>query len=212
MINNITEKINIIYNRLSIRYNSKIELNYTSSIELLIATMLSVQCTDKVVNRVTDKLFKKYKNIYDYANADITELKNDIKAVGLFNKKAENIINSCKTIIKEYNSKVPNSLDDLIKLNGVGRKIANIVLSNIYNINEGIAIDTHMLRINYRLGIITSNKYANQAERELMKILPRNLWNEYTYLIINHGRLICLARKPKCDICFLNDICSKNGF
>ena len=136
LCNNITEKINIIYNRLSIRYNSKIELNYTSSIELLIATMLSVQCTDKVVNRVTDKLFKKYKNIYDYANADITELKNDIKAVGLFNKKAENIINSCKTIIKEYNSKVPNSLDDLISvLTGLGYKNNDIkkVLVNIDN-------------------------------------------------------------------------------
>lgn len=201
----------IIFDRLNKQYNSSIELEYSKPIELLIAVILSAQCTDKVVNRVTKRLFKKYKKIDDYANADLETFKKDIKEVGLFNNKAKNIISACKTIISEYNGVIPKNIKELTKLSGVGRKTANIVLSNVYRINEGIAVDTHVLRISYRLGLTSSNKDAKKTEEELMKILPKNIWNKYTYLIINHGRAVCLARNPKCKECFLSDICDKKG-
>ena len=155
--------------------------------------------------------FIKYKNINDYANANLEEFKKDIKEVGLFNNKSKNIISACKTIINEYNGIIPRNIEELTKLSGAGRKTANIVLSNIYEINEGIAVDTHVLRISYRLGLTSSNKDAKKAEKELMKILPNDIWNKYTYLIINHGRAVCLSRNPKCEKCILSDICSKKG-
>lgn len=212
-MNNINKnnKILNVYKILNKQYKDIIELRYSKPIELLVAVILSAQCTDKVVNKVTSNLFKKYNSIYDYANADVEEFKKDIYEVGLFNHKAKNIINACKTIIKYYRGIIPNNIDELTKLSGVGRKTANIILSNIYNINEGIAVDTHMLRVNYRLGFTTSNKNAIKVEKELMNILPNNLWNKYTYLIINHGRVICLARNPKCNKCVLNKICLKIG-
>lgn len=208
--NNNKKFINNIYKKLDKKYSGVIELKYSKPIELLIAVILSAQCTDIIVNKITEKVFKKYKNIEDYVNADMEEFKNDIKMSGFFNTKAKNIINSCKIILNEHNGIVPNKMEELIKLNGVGRKTANIILSNIYGLNEGIAVDTHMLRVNYRFGITKSKKDAKKVELELMEILPKKLWSKYTYLIIDHGRAICTARKPKCEKCFLKDTCAKN--
>jgi endonuclease III len=187
---------------------SKIALNFSNPLELLISVMLSAQCTDVRVNIVTKVLFKRYKTVHDYANSDINELKKIIFSTGFYNNKAKNIQNTCKIIIKEHNSKVPNTMDDLIKLPGVARKTANIVLSNAYGINAGIAIDTHMIRINTRLGL-TKNKDPNKIEQDLIKVLPKELWNKYTYVIIEHGRAVCKAPKPLCSKCIIEDKCPK---
>lgn len=199
----------LILKNLSKIYKDDIVLKYNSPIELLIAVILSAQCTDKVVNEVTEKLFKKYKTAKDFANCDIENLKRDIKSTGFFNNKAKNIKETCRIISDEFNGNVPDTMESLIKLKGVGRKTANIILSTIYNKNEGIAVDTHMLRINYRIGLTTSNNDATKVEKELMEIVPRKYWNKYTHLIINHGRAICIARKPSCDICPIENLCEK---
>ena len=199
----------LILKNLSKIYKDDIALKYNSPIELLIAVILSAQCTDRVVNEVTEKLFKKYKTVKDFANCDIENLKRDIKSTGFFNNKAKNIKETCRIILDEFNGIVPNTMEDLIKLRGVGRKTANIILSTIYNKNEGIAVDTHMLRINYRIGLTTSDSDATKVEKELMEIVPREYWNKYTHLIINHGRAICIARKPSCDICPIENLCEK---
>jgi len=201
----------LILKKLSKVYKDDIALKYNSPIELLIAVILSAQCTDKVVNEVTEKLFKKYKTVRDFASCDIESFKKDIKSTGFFNNKAKNIKETCRIILDEFNGVVPNTMEDLIKLRGVGRKTANIILSTIYNKNEGIAVDTHMLRINYRIGLTTSDSDAVKVEEELMKIVPQKYWNKYTHLIINHGRAICMARKPECDICPIKDLCEKRG-
>lgn len=205
------EKILEVYNRLiSIYGEEKIALNYSNTLELLIAVVLSAQCTDIMVNKVTEILFKKYKKLDDYINADIEEFKNDIKRTGFFNNKAKNILETCKKIKNNYKGKVPNSMSDLIKLNGVGRKTANIILSNAFNITDGIAVDTHMLRINYNLGLTSKRHDPIESEKELMKILPKGYWNKYTYLIIKHGRDCCKARLKIKDSCILKDLYKYN--
>ncbi len=201
------EKIKEVYNRLQNLYGDKsIALNFSNPLELLIAVILSAQCTDKVVNKVTEKLFKKYKNINDYCSVSLEEFKKDIKSIGLYNNKAKNILSTCKIIKNKYKEKVPDNMDDLLKLNGVGRKTANIILSTTYNINSGIAVDTHMLRINYALGFIKDRYNAINGELELMKILDKKLWSKYTYLIIEHGRDCCKSGKVGNSECILKDL------
>ncbi|MEM3374139.1 MAG: endonuclease III [Candidatus Woesearchaeota archaeon] len=187
---------------------AKISLNYSNELELLIAVILSAQCTDERVNKITKELFKKYKTAKDYAEADINELKQYIKSAGFYNSKAKYIKETCKIILEKHNGKVPNTMQELLKLPGVARKTANIVLSNGFNKNEGIAVDTHVRRLSYRLGL-TKNKQPEKIEKDLMKIFPKNEWNTITYYLIEHGRKICKARKPKCKECFLNHICPK---
>ena len=172
--------------------------------------MLSAQCTDIRVNIVTKNLFAKYQTIEEYANSDIDELKKIIRSAGFYNNKAKNIINTCKIIIDKHNGLVPKTMDELVFLPGVARKTANIVLSNAFNITKGIAIDTHMKRINFRLNL-TKNIDPNKIEQDLMKQLPQNLWNKYTYVIIEHGRAVCKAPTPLCSKCILNNKCSKKG-
>lgn len=186
--------------------DAKIALNYTNPLELLIATILSAQCTDKRVNIVTEKLFKKYRKAEDYAKADLKELEEDIKSTGFYRNKAKNIKRCCQILIEKFGSQVPKTMKEMLELPGVARKTANIVLANAYGVVEGIAIDTHVRRLSQRLGL-TDEVDANKIEMDLMKIVPKDKWMRFADLLIFHGRRICKAKKPKCDICVINHLC-----
>ena len=186
--------------------DAKIALNYSNSLELLVATILSAQCTDERVNLVTKTLFEKYGKAVDYANVDLKELEQDIKSTGFYHNKAKNIKNAASLLVEKYNSRVPCTMDELLELPGVARKTANIVLFNACGVVAGIAVDTHVRRLAQRLGL-TENEDPNKIENDLMSIVPRNNWMRITDLLIFHGRRICTAKKPKCDICVLNRIC-----
>jgi endonuclease-3 len=185
---------------------AKIILNYHNPWELLVATILSAQCTDKKVNQVTEKLFKKYKTIKDYAVADPQEFEQDIRQTGFYRAKTRYIIESAKIILKKYGGQVPQTMKELIGLPGVARKTANIVLGNAFGIVEGIAVDTHVKRLSQRLEW-TKNKDPAKIEQDLMRLFPKKEWFRLTYLLIEHGRAICHAQRPACDHCFLNKLC-----
>ena len=184
----------------------KTALLYTTPLEILVATILSAQCTDKRVNIVTKSLFKKYRTVEDYATADLVELEELVRSTGFYRNKAKNIKKSGQIIVERYNSQVPRTMSKLIDLPGVARKTANIVLSNAYGIIVGIAVDTHVRRLSKRLGL-TANTNPNKIEKDLMEIVPKSHWKRITNLLIFHGRNVCTARKPKCNICSLNHIC-----
>ena len=185
---------------------AKTALNYTSPLEILIATILSAQCTDKRVNVVTKSLFKKYKTAEDYANADLRELEEAVRSTGFYRNKAKNIKRSGRMLVEKFSSQVPRTMNELLELPGVARKTANIVLSNAYGVIEGIAVDTHVRRLSKRLGL-TENKNPNKIEADLMLIVPKSHWKRITDLLIFHGRNVCMARKPKCSSCSLNQLC-----
>ena len=189
---------------------AKIELNFSNPLEILVATILSAQCTDERVNKVTAELFKKYKTVDDYANADLKKFEQEIKSTGFYKMKAKNIINAAKIIKEKFNGKVPDTMQDLISLPGVARKTANVVLGNAYGKVEGIVVDTHVRRLSYRIGL-TKNTDPNKIEQDLMKIVPKDKWFIFPYLLIDHGRKICSARKPLCDKCVINKYCKKVG-
>jgi endonuclease-3 len=205
-LNNKTRLLNIIELLEKEHPDAKIALNYTSPLELLVATILSAQCTDKRVNIVTKTLFKKYRKAEDYANADLEELEEDIRSTGFYRNKARNIKKCCQILVEKFNSKVPKKMEDMLGLPGVARKTANIVLSNVYGVIEGIAVDTHVRRLSQRRGL-SEQKDPNKIERNLMEIVPKTEWMRITGLLIFHGRRICVARKPKCGICVLNKLC-----
>ena len=186
--------------------NAKIALDYTSPLELLVATILSAQCTDKRVNIVTKTLFKKYRKTEDYANVDLKELEKDIRSTGFYRNKARNIKKCCQILVEKFNSEVPKTMEEMLKLTGVARKTANIVLSNAYGVIGGIAVDTHVRRLTRRLGL-SEHENPNKIEDDLMKTVPKTHWKRITDLLIFHGRRICVARKPKCGICVLNKVC-----
>jgi endonuclease-3 len=186
--------------------DAKIALHYTNPLELLVATILSAQCTDERVNMVTKTLFKKYTKAEDYANADLQELEQDIKSTGFYRNKAKNIRKCCQMLVEKYNSQVPRTMEELLELSGVARKTANIVLSNAYGIIAGVAVDTHVRRLAQRLGLTESDDPA-KIEADLMNLVPRDKWMRITDLLIFHGRRVCVAKKPKCDLCMLNKIC-----
>ena len=186
--------------------DAKIELNYKNPLELLIATILSAQATDKQINALTPKLFRKYRKAEDYANVDLVELEQDIKSSGFYHNKAKNLKNSAKLLVEKHNSQVPKTMEDLVELPGVARKTANIVLFNAYGIISGIAVDTHVRRLAQRLGL-TKNRNQDKIEKDLMRIVSKDKWMRITDLLIFHGRQVCNARKPRCDICVLNKIC-----
>jgi endonuclease-3 len=186
--------------------NAKTALNYSNPLEILLATILSAQTTDERVNIVTKNLFKKYKTPEDYANADIKELEQDIRSTGFYHNKARNVQKCCKLLIEKYHAQVPKTMNELLDLPGVARKTANIVLYNAYGIIAGIAVDTHVRRLSQRLGL-TNQENPEKIEMELMKLVPKEKWMQLTDLLIFHGRQICTAKKPKCDICVLNKIC-----
>jgi endonuclease-3 len=192
--------------RLQIAYpDSKCSLIYNHDYELLIATILSAQCTDARVNKTTETLFKKYPSLESFAYADINSLANDIHSCGYHNQKAKSIKGATVTILEEWGGKLPENMDDLIKLPGVGRKTANCVLGECFSI-PAMVIDTHMIRIMNLLGF-TTKKDPKKIEIELMSIFPRENWIQLTHMVIDHGRKICIARRPDCMNCILSDIC-----
>ncbi|GLI53914.1 endonuclease III [Thermodesulfovibrio yellowstonii] len=201
------EKVLEIIKRLDKRYpNVKTALNFKSALDLVVATILSAQTTDINVNKVTENLFKKYQTADDYANVSLTELENDIKSINFYKNKAKYIKNLAKKLIEKFNGEVPKTMNELVTLPGVGRKTANIVLWNVFGINEGIAVDTHVKRISKLLGL-TENTDPDKIEQDLMEITPREHWGKLSHLLIMLGREICKAKAPNHKICPLNDIC-----
>jgi endonuclease-3 len=186
--------------------DAKITLNHTNPLELLIATILSAQCTDERVNVVTKTLFKKYRSVEDYAEADLKELEQDIKSTGFYRNKAKNIKKCCQMILYKFGSQVPKTMEEILELSGVARKTANIVLSNAYGVVEGIAVDTHVHRLSRRLGL-TTNDNPDKIEQDLMKLVPKSKWMRFTELLIFHGRKTCTAKRPKCETCVVNNLC-----
>jgi endonuclease-3 len=186
--------------------DAKPSLNYRNPLELLVATILSAQSTDVQINRVTEKLFKKYSTAKDYANADLMELENDIYSTGFYKNKAKNIKGAAELIVEHYNGKVPETMEDLVTLPGVGRKTANIVLARAFGVIEGIAVDTHVKRVSGRLNF-TKNSDPEKIEADLISIAPKEELDSISMILIYHGRKICQARKPKCEICILKNLC-----
>jgi len=196
-----------LYDRLAAHYpGARCALDYASPFQLLVATILSAQCTDKRVNMVTPALFKKYKTAAALAAADPEELEDLIKSTGFYRNKAKNLLGMSAAVAEQHGGKVPDEMDDLVKLPGVGRKTANVVLGNAYDKNEGIVVDTHVGRVSARLGL-TKQTDPVKIEQDLVKLFPRDRWTMLAHLLIEHGRQICEARRPKCEICFLNDLC-----
>ncbi len=204
---NAQEKLKEIIKRLKKEYpEPKTVLAFSNPFALLVATVLSAQSTDVHVNKVTENLFEKYKSVKDYANVLIETLQKDVSSINFYRTKAKNIHESAKMIVENFNSKVPGTMEELITLPGVARKTANIILSNAYGINEGIAVDTHVKRLANRLGL-TKNEDPVKIEKDLMEITAKSEWGNLSHLLIFHGRKICQAKKPKHKDCVLFDIC-----
>ena len=229
-------RLNKIFSILAKTYpKAHIVLSYSSPWELLVAVILSAQCTDVMVNKVTNKLFKKYPTLDAYQNADLKEFENDIKQTGFYHNKAKNVLASAKRIQEEFHGRVPKTMVEILTLPGVARKTANVVLGNAYSVVEGIAVDTHVIRLSQRLRLVPLDKiggkkkvlinmsyapcpmspfidYIKDAsplkiEQELMKVVPKNQWFDLTYRLIDHGRAVCKAQHPKCSLCPLASYC-----
>ena len=186
------------------------ELNYSNPLELLIATMLSAQCTDKRVNLVTAELFRKYRSAADYAAAALPELEREIRTTGFFRNKAKSIKTCCQALVEKHGGQVPRTMEELITLGGVGRKTANVVLGNAFNVNTGIVVDTHVARLAQRLGL-TKEKDPVKIEQDLMALVPRKQWTMFSHWLIWHGRRRCYARNPDCPNCEVASLCPRLG-
>jgi len=184
---------------------AKTELRFVNPLELLVATILSAQCTDARVNMVTKDLFKKYKSAKDWVKADLEAIENDIKSTGFYHNKAVSIKGACQAIIEKYNDRVPDSMDELVKLPGVGRKTANVVLGNAFG-KPAIACDTHVIRLSRRLQL-SENTDAVKLEFDLAEIVPKEDWTLFSHLLIFHGRRVCVARRPSCGDCQIAKYC-----
>lgn len=196
-----------ILERLKTAYpDAHCELNFRNPLELLIATILSAQCTDKQVNIVTAKLFEKYKNAADYANAPLPQLEEDLRAIGLFRNKAKNIQACCRKLVELHSGEVPASMEALVQLGGVGRKTANVVLGNAFNMNEGVVVDTHVARLSGRFDLTRETK-PEKIEAALQALVPRNDWAMLSHWLIWHGRRRCFARNPDCPNCEVKELC-----
>jgi len=185
-------------------------LNHSTPFELLIATILSAQCTDIRVNIVTADLFRKYRGPADFLSVSQQELEKDIHSTGFFRNKAKNIQAACRRIIDVYKGEIPKTMDELLTLGGVARKTANVVLGNAFGIASGVVVDTHVGRLSRRLGL-TENENAEKVERDLAELIPKKHWVMFPHWMIYHGRQVCDARKPKCEICTLANICPSNS-
>lgn len=211
MVEHIGQKILEIIKLLKKEYpDAKYYLNWSNPLELMVAAILSAQVRDEVVNALTPKLFKKYKIVKDYANANLKEFINEIKSVTFAGNKAKNIQNACKILVEKFNGKVPNTMEDLTGLPGIGRKTANTILINAFDIVQGIPCDTHCIRLSQRLGW-SKAKDGDGVEEDLMKIIPKSDWKKIPYLLKAHGRAICKAPIPICSKCILNELCPKVG-
>lgn len=248
-MNNQKQRIFTIINVLKSAYaDAKIVLHYSNPWELLVAVILSAQCTDMIVNKATEKLFATYKTLDDYTNAELDKFEQDIKSTGFYHNKAKNILASAKIIKDKFGGLVPKTMDEMLLLPGVARKTANVVLGNVYGVVEGIAVDTHVLRLSQRLRLVDINniggkktvfiqkrelKFATttknsdrssrlqpapfvdyikdadpvKIEKQLMEVIPKEDWFMLTYLLIDHGREVCKAQKPKCSDCVLREAC-----
>ena len=187
---------------------ARIILQYSTPWELLVAVMLSAQCTDVTVNKVTEKLFAKYKTLDAYLGADRTEFEQDIKSTGFYHNKAKNILAAANLIKTKFKGQVPRTMEEMLTIPGVGRKTANVVLGNAYGVIGGIAVDTHVLRLSQRLHLVDpKNTDPVKVERELMAVIPKKDWFNLTYLLIDHGRAVCRAKNPDCAACVVNKLC-----
>jgi endonuclease-3 len=204
----VKEKVKNILKTLDKHYpNVKVALNYSNPLELLIATILSAQCTDERVNQVTSYLFNKYRTAKDYAETDLKTLEQDIKPTGFYKNKAKHIKECSQMLVEKYNGEPPKDLEKLLRLPGVGRKTANVVLGNTFSI-PGIVVDTHVRRVSKRLGL-TQKQDPKKIEDDLMQLIPRGKWTHFSLQLTWHGRLICRAKQPQCPKCFLSDWCDE---
>ena len=211
MISDKKEHAGEIIKRLKKEYpDAHCALNHTNAFELLIATILSAQCTDERVNIVTANLFRKYRQPQDYLNVRQEELERDIHSTGFFRNKAKNIQAACEKIVEVFGGEVPQTMEELLTLNGVARKTANVVMGNAFGIASGVVVDTHVSRLSQRLGL-TAETVPEKIEKDLQELVPEKDWIMFPHWLISHGRKICQARKPKCPECVLNDICPKFG-
>jgi len=202
-----SERAAEIYTRLLEHYpDAHCALDFKTPFQLLVATILSAQCTDKRVNMVTPALFKRFRTPAAMSEANPEELEEMIKSTGFFRNKTKSLLAMSRTVAEQHGGRVPDTMDDLVKLPGVGRKTANVVLGNAYDKNEGVVVDTHVGRVSGRLGL-TKESDPVKVEQDLAKLFPSEQWTMLAHLLIAHGRQICEARRPKCEICFLNDIC-----
>ena len=203
----IEERAPEVIRRLEAAYpDAKVALNFSDPLECLVATILSAQCTDEKVNEVTATLFKKYRRAEDYLAVPEDELKADIKPTGFFNQKAASIRAACQRIVEVYGGEVPGTMEELLTLRGVARKTANIVLGNSFGIVEGVAVDTHVKRLANRIGFSNESDPV-KIEQDLMRLIPREKWFSFTYVLIDHGRAICHAKKPRCTECPIEPLC-----
>ncbi|MDX9803592.1 MAG: endonuclease III [Dehalococcoidales bacterium] len=201
------DKVDQIIKLLEAQYPGvKIALEFSNPLELLIATILSAQCTDVTVNKTTPVLFARYSSALDYAGADTQELENIIHSCGFYRNKAKSIQGAARVILEKYAGNVPDTMEKMLELPGVARKTANVVLYNAFGKEEGIAVDTHVKRLSRLLGLSTQND-PERIEKDLMALVPRGQWGHITYLLIEHGRNVCIARRPKCQQCVLKELC-----
>jgi len=181
-------------------------LNYETPVQLLVATILSAQCTDERVNQVTPELFRRFPDAPAFAAANVEEIENLIRSTGFYRNKAKNIQGACRMIMVEFGGEVPKRMEELLKLPGVARKTANVVLAHAYDIHQGVTVDTHVKRLSNRLGL-TEYTDPIRIERDLMRLLPQEEWENWSIRLVYHGRAICQARKPQCEACVLADLC-----
>jgi endonuclease-3 len=186
--------------------DAKCSLNHANPLELLIATILSAQCTDERVNIVTADLFRKYRSCDDYLKVPTSELQNDVRTTGFFRNKTKSIQGACKVLNEKYADRVPETMEELLELPGVARKTANVVLGNAFGIASGVVVDTHVSRLSQRLGL-TENKPPEKIERDLVELVPKKDWIDFSHLLIYHGRRVCKARKPLCEKCVVEKYC-----
>jgi endonuclease-3 len=192
--------------------DARCALDFRTPLELLVATILSAQCTDARVNLVTKDLFRKYHSAADYARAGLAVLESEIQSTGFYRNKAKNIKACCQAIQEEFDGEVPRDLDALVQLPGIGRKTANVVLGTAYGVPSGVVVDTHVGRESRRLGLTAyEEKDAVRIEQDLMALIPRKEWIDFSHRMIHHGRRICTARKPKCGVCPMNSFCPRIG-
>ncbi len=211
MLSDKQQRAEEIIERLKKEYpDAHCALNHANAFELLVATILSAQCTDERVNIVTETLFRKYRKPHDYLNAAAEELELDIRPTGFFRNKTKSIQGAARKIIENFGGEIPQTMEEMLTLNGVARKTANVVLGNAFGIASGVVVDTHVSRLSQRLGL-TDNITPEKIEKDLSEIVPQKDWIMFPHWLIFHGRKICQARKPKCEICVLNDICPKIG-
>lgn len=203
----LAERAGMIYKRLAKEYpDAHCELDHENPLQLLVATILSAQCTDKRVNLVTPALFKRFPDAESLSSANPEELEDLIRSTGFFRNKTKSLLGMAKAVVERHRGAIPETMEELTKLPGVGRKTANVVLGNAFHMNEGVVVDTHVGRLSLRLGL-TRQTDPVKVELQLMKLFPKKVWAQLSHLFIFHGRRVCFARAPKCEMCVLSDIC-----